>query len=147
VSEANELLVLRLVLLGIVFAFVLIAAAMLRAGLRARNPAPEAARPVATRARFVLVSPARTGVDAGAVFSLAGEMSIGRDLENGIVLADVSVSGRHALLSRGGRRWLLSDLGSTNGTLVNGRAVDGRPVPLRNGDKVTFGAVVVRFEV
>lgn len=150
-SSGDELLILRLGLLAIIFGFVLVASVMLRSGLRPRERGrPRAVRqPAGARAAaatLVVLSPARTGVPPGAAFSLAGEMTLGRDLENGIVLADASVSGRHAVVRQARQRWLVEDLGSTNGTLVNGRALNGRRAELRDGDRLTVGAVVFRFD-
>lgn len=142
----TELLLLRLGLLGIVFAFVLLAAAMLRSGLQPRSARRAVPRRVAPgQARLVLGAPSRTGYEPGSIFQLAAEATIGRDPGNSIVLPDASVSAHHAHL-RHGRGWWLTDLGSTNGTLLNGHAVDGRGVPVKDGDQVAFGAVIVRFE-
>jgi hypothetical protein len=65
--------------------------------------------------------------------------TIGRDGGCDLVLADVTVSRRHARLERDGAGWLLQDLGSTNGTRLNGWLVSS-PVPVRAGDQVSFGA-------
>ena len=145
-SDSTELLVLRLALIGMVFLFVLLAGVVLRSGLRPRRAAEPAPSRVRGGPRLVVITPGTTGLHPGSEFELAGEMTIGRDGGNGIVLADPSVSGRHAAIMRVGRDWTVSDLGSTNGTLVNGRAVDGRGFPLRGGEKVVFGAVVLRYQ-
>ncbi len=70
---------------------------------------------------------------AGAAFT------IGRTQDCDLRIADLSVSRLHAQLSRGEDGWLLSDLGSHNGTRVNGWRVR-EPVPLRTGDLVQFGS-------
>jgi len=64
--------------------------------------------------------------------------SIGRSGECDLAIADMTVSRVHARLERGAAGWLLTDLGSTNGTRVNGWRVRG-PVPVRAGDVVSFG--------
>jgi Domain of unknown function (DUF1707)/FHA domain len=66
--------------------------------------------------------------------------TIGRELDCDMTLADETVSRWHASLERaaaGG--WLLADLGSTNGTRLNGWRVTS-PIPVRPGDMVSFGA-------
>jgi FHA domain-containing protein/uncharacterized protein DUF1707 len=69
-----------------------------------------------------------------------GRFTIGRALACDFTLADLSVSRWHAKLHREDERWMLSDLGSTNGTRLNGwRVTTG--VPVRPGDRVTFGSV------
>jgi len=66
--------------------------------------------------------------------------TIGRAMACDFTLADVSVSRWHARLYREDDQWLLSDLGSTNGTRVNGwRVTTG--VPVKPGDQISFGSV------
>ena len=64
--------------------------------------------------------------------------TIGRDAACDLVLANLSVSRWHAGLKRCSSGWLLDDLGSTNGTRLNGWRVT-EPVPVRPGDRVSFG--------
>mgnify|MGYP003370469984 CR=1 FL=1 len=69
---------------------------------------------------------------------------IGRERSQAqIVLRDPNVSRRHAQLSYDGRDWHISDLRSTNGTLVND--VDVTDCVLRDGDLVTLGLVNLEF--
>lgn len=64
--------------------------------------------------------------------------TIGRDAACDLVLPNLSVSRWHAGLKRCASGWLLDDLGSTNGTRLNGWRVT-EPVPVRPGDQVSFG--------
>ena len=73
----------------------------------------------------------------GAVF--------GRALENELPVMADSVSGIHGQIRWTGGRWVLTDLGSTNGTFVNGNRV--QQAPLSNGDMVQFGFVAAQFRV
>jgi hypothetical protein len=66
--------------------------------------------------------------------------TIGRDPDCDLVIHDITVSRQHAGLDRVMRGWLLTDLGSTNGTRLNGWRVR-EPVPVSAGDQVSFGAV------
>jgi pSer/pThr/pTyr-binding forkhead associated (FHA) protein len=72
-------------------------------------------------------------------------MTIGRSPENAICLDDISVSSRHAELTMAGDICHLKDLGSTNGTLVNGEPI-AIAVQLRAGDRVRFGKVDAYYE-
>src|SRR5215216_700447 len=75
-----------------------------------------------------------------------GETSMGRSSGSTIVLkSDDYASGRHAQLTRHGGLLYVEDLGSTNGTFVNGRKTVGA-TPLRNGDTVRVGSTVFRYE-
>jgi pSer/pThr/pTyr-binding forkhead associated (FHA) protein len=65
--------------------------------------------------------------------------SIGRDSRCDLLIEDTTVSRWHARLERAAGRWLLTDLGSTNGTRLNGWRV-GQPVPVQAGDLVAFGS-------
>ena len=69
---------------------------------------------------------------------------IGRGRGCHIVFDDATVSKEHARLRVDGRSMLVEDLHSTNGTLVNGKAIDG-PTPLRRGDRIAIGPNVIVF--
>lgn len=71
-------------------------------------------------------------------------VSIGRRPDSNIVLADPNVSRSHAEIRPQGDGFLLVDLGSTNGSKVNGVRVDQRL--LADGDELTFGNTRMRFE-
>ena len=88
------------------------------------NPAP----PLATPAP--LVFPPGTGV----------RFTIGRTRDCDLCLTDLSVSRTHALLIRREDGWVLSDLGSHNGTRLNGWLVR-EPVQVHAGDRVEFGSM------
>lgn len=86
------------------------------------------------------------GANAGVGNRLSPGLTIGRDPGNGMVLADDSVSRRHAQVSwSDAAGWVVSDLGSSNGTFLNDRKV-ADPVAMRNGDQVRFGESRFRFE-
>ncbi|WP_326653337.1 MULTISPECIES: DUF1707 and FHA domain-containing protein [unclassified Streptomyces] len=71
-------------------------------------------------------------------------LRIGRDPANGLRLSHDTVSRLHAELSHQGSLWILRDLGSTNGTTVNGRRVTGSVV-VHDGDMVGFGRMSFRL--
>ncbi|GAA3280741.1 peptide-binding protein [Streptomyces lavendulae subsp. lavendulae] len=74
----------------------------------------------------------------------AGPLRIGRDPGNGLRLSHETVSRAHAELSLRDGVWILKDLGSTNGTTVNGRRVTGSAV-VRDGDQIGFGRMTFRL--
>jgi pSer/pThr/pTyr-binding forkhead associated (FHA) protein len=69
-----------------------------------------------------------------------GRFTIGRDAGCDMVLPDPTVSRWHAGLRREASGWLLDDLGSTNGTRLNGWRVNA-PMLVGPGDRVSFGAL------
>lgn len=84
------------------------------------------------------------GDRAGEVFAVANApIRIGRKPSNDLVLADEKTSGVHAEVVAEGDRHVLRDLGSTNGTFLDGKRVS--EIVLTPGDEVTIGRVRVRF--
>jgi pSer/pThr/pTyr-binding forkhead associated (FHA) protein len=85
----------------------------------------------------------RSGPTPGVTFPLDGDqVTIGRDSSNGVAINDAEVSRRHARLNFQGGKYVLEDLGSTNGTFVNGQRLAG-PVVLKPGDVVSLGEQIV----
>ena len=83
-----------------------------------------------------------TGSTAGIRLALVGsEVTVGRNPDADLQFdpyQDLRVSGRHAALYPHGEDWAIRDLGSRNGTLVNGQRISG-PVLLMDGDRIQFG--------
>jgi two-component system cell cycle response regulator len=112
----------------------------------------------------VITQPAETGrklatlvvvqgseADLGAHARVERRVVIGRDPVAELSLSDARASKHHAAVEpvegfRGRRRYELSDLGSTNGTLVNGKRVKS-PRKLKDGDKITIAGTVLRFSI
>lgn len=86
------------------------------------------------------------GLAAGSTFALTdGDVTVGRDGDNEIVLAENTVSRRHARLLRDGQgQFVLTDLGSANGVYINGTRVQ-RAV-LSTGDEIKIGDNYFRFQ-
>jgi predicted nucleic acid-binding Zn ribbon protein len=80
----------------------------------------------------------RDGPDAGQRYALRDGLTIGRTADNDVVLAMQLVSRRHAALRRTGEGYAIVDLGSSNGTRVNGARIE-RSAPLRDGDTIAIG--------
>ncbi|MGB4863206.1 MAG: FHA domain-containing protein [Tepidiformaceae bacterium] len=144
-TGATELLLLRLGLIAVIFVFIAVVSLSLRGSFAMPLRSTQgSARP--RNWRMVVVGPGESGLARGAEFALAGNMLIGRDGRAGIILPDASVSTRHATVERAGGAWRLADLGSTNGTFVDGRRIGERGVTVRRGAKLTFGNVVLQLE-
>ncbi len=78
---------------------------------------------------------------------LEGTTSIGRFLDNDLVVASTTVSRHHARLIRGeGGRWFVEDRGSRNGTFLNRTRIQpGVPLPLHHSDRIGIGSETIVF--
>jgi predicted component of type VI protein secretion system len=89
----------------------------------------------------------RTGPNPGMVFDLTKEITtLGRDVANDIVIGDPEVSRQHSRITRTPGGYVLEDMGSTNGTFVNGERLSA-PRVLREGDLLGLSEkVTLTFE-
>ena len=139
-SVDDALLVGRIAFVVALYLFLILLALLLRRELQARAAQPGERAP----GDLLVVDPFETGLEPGERIPLIALSSIGRSNENDIVLSDTFVSGEHAKLYWNGRGWVVEDLGSTNGTRVNGKPVR-RAMPVKIGDTVEFGRVKARL--
>lgn len=86
----------------------------------------------------------KVGPEAGRRMELDAEVAIGRQNVD-LVLQDPEVSRRHAVLRRSGDSVVIEDLGSTNGTFVNGERIR-EPTTVRSGDEVRVGRTTLAIE-
>ncbi len=109
-------------------------------GGRGRQPAPPRVDP--KKARLVVIA----GNDSGRNFALTGRrIVVGRGLDSAIVLTDIAVSRRHMELDFLGDSYIVRDMRSGNGTLVNDEEAEFDCV-LKHGDRIELGNTVFRFE-
>lgn len=132
--------ILRLAFLALLYAFLFAVVRILVRDLRAA-----AREPGAELGRLVVVASPDGDPPVGGVYPLDAVTTLGRDVNNTIVLDDPFASAEHAALTFRGRAWYVEDLGSTNGTYVNGSRVDGVE-PLGFGDEIQIGQVRLRLE-
>ena len=84
----------------------------------------------------------RRGPQPNQAFEVSKDVTtLGRDISNDIVVNDRETSRNHLRLMRSGDTLTIEDLGSTNGTFVNGKRVSG-VTPLQNGDMIGLGETV-----
>jgi pSer/pThr/pTyr-binding forkhead associated (FHA) protein len=76
----------------------------------------------------------------------AGGVTLGRSRECDVMLDDPNVSRTHAELRPRGGSWVLTDLGSTNGSSVNGQRIDA-PTVVKPGDEIELGTSVMKFDL
>ena len=78
-------------------------------------------------------------------FPLEAGLTIGRSRSSGIAISDQFASHMHARVFPNGHFFFIEDLGSTNGTFVNGRRIDGQ-AQLKVHDEIRLGETVLRYE-
>ena len=151
--EVSELTlwIARLSVLGLMYLFLLgIIVALLADARAAAAPArtmgavPVAAPPSATTARR-LVMTAGTPPAAGGDYLLTGPLSIGRDAACDIVIVNGFVSARHARIFAAHGQWMVEDLGSTNGTVLNDFPLSA-PHVLTPGDRLLVGDTLFQVQ-
>ncbi len=123
--------------------------AQAQAGARSQTPALAGAQP-STPIRAAqpswgleVLDAGRTDLPVGACLPLHNPFTIGRSGSNDVTLDDDWVSGQHLRLTRQNGAWLAEDLGSTNGTRINGQPFKGL-TRLKAGDTLQLGRVTFR---
>jgi pSer/pThr/pTyr-binding forkhead associated (FHA) protein len=135
-----SLWVVRLAFLALVYLFLF---AVLRALWRdLRSATSVASRPLG---RLVVVGAGDDGPSTGTQYVLDAVNTLGRDVNNTIVIDDAFASTEHAALTYRGRAWYVEDRGSTNGTWLNGQRVE-EVTPLGYGDEIQIGQVRLRLD-
>ncbi len=107
--------------------------------------APSASRPRRASSSGVSKLVCTAGPASGQEFLLEGvELVVGRASENAISIPDTSVSRRHVTVKQVSGAWVAVDLGSGNGTLINGSQISDE-TPLNDGDVISLGDTDLRF--
>jgi len=131
--------VVRILFLLVIYGFLFAVVRVLMRDLRAASKGP------AELGRLVVLASPRGEPQPGGSYPLDAVTTLGRDVNNGIVLDDPFASAEHAVLTYRGRSWYVEDLDSTNGTFVNGVPVEGVG-PLGFGDEVQVGEIRFRLD-
>lgn len=131
---------IRFLFLGLLYLFLFGVVRVLLRDLRSA-----AREPVTALGRLIVVASEVDEPPIGASFPLDAVATLGRDVNNTIVVDDQFASTEHAVLSFRGRAWYLEDLGSTNGTYLNGSPIDGLAA-VAFGDELQVGRVRFRLE-
>lgn len=136
---AISLWIIRLAFLAGLYVFLYLVMRALWRDLRASQ---EADRPLG---RLVVVGSPEGTPALGTIFHVDAITTLGRDVNNTVVIDDGFASGSHAALTFRGRSWYLEDLGSTNGTWLNGERI-AVPTPLGWGDELQVGRARLRLD-
>jgi FOG: FHA domain len=131
-------LIFKIVIIGIIYMIIFLALRIMykdmkNGGKRPRN---------SNRKSFgleIVSAGNNSNLRTGGVIPVRGEISIGRKNDNLLILDDPYASGYHARVYIKNNDCILEDLGSTNGTLLNGENVKGRQY-LSAGDEIRIGS-------
>lgn len=140
------ILLLRIAFIGIIFWFLYrVSRVSIRELIAVGVAAPSTTSPRLPRESSALemVDPVDSTIAAGTVIPLDHYTTIGRGMDNMLVIDDGFVSTSHAELAFDAGDWWLMDLRSTNGTFVNDAPIRNRTL-VEDGDIVQFGRVRLR---
>ncbi|MFO7743611.1 MAG: FHA domain-containing protein [Anaerolineae bacterium] len=140
------LLVLRLLLAGLLYAFLGAILLVLWRDLRQATAERQATHP---ESRLVVLEAPEEAADrlsADTAFRLQPVTSIGRSVSNTVVIPDTYTSSQHALLTWRDGQWWLEDRDSRNGTRLNGNPVQEATL-VSSGDVIAVGRTQLKLEV
>lgn len=137
------LLVLRIILVGALYAFLGTVTLMLWRDLRRGSAEKET---TCSEGHLVIIETKEEAAAVGSTFPIQPVTSIGRSPSNTITIPDTYASVQHALLAWREGQWWLEDRNSRNGTLLNGAPID-RPTIISSGDVIGVGHTRLRFKV
>jgi pSer/pThr/pTyr-binding forkhead associated (FHA) protein len=138
---------LKLAFIGVLYLFLLWVARSALKDLARPASSPRLATDERASAQelAVLVAERGGGLRAGAAFELNGSVTIGRSPGAEIQIDDPFASGRHARIYERGGLFYVEDMGSTNGTYLNGERLASQEL-LRAEDRIRIGGTEFRYE-
>jgi hypothetical protein len=140
------ILLMRVALVGLLYLFLGSVALVAARDLRRLASSVPSARPPAAAAQLIVVVPGTTSYTPGDALPLRPITRLGRSADSTITLDDTFISAEHAVIVLRDGGWWIADQGSTNGTAVNDRPVEGE-AELRPGDIVAVGDVRLRLVI
>jgi hypothetical protein len=148
VDLETSILVLRLAAIGLLYLLLLGVVIVVWRDWKSMARYVERTRQAATRSlgRLVVVQRGKTELLPGQAIPLSVITGLGRAPTNTVVLSEPFASNEHARLYRRDGRWWLEDLGSRNGTRLNGERLRARTIVV-TGDVLGIGGVQLRIEL
>ncbi|MBV9326997.1 MAG: FHA domain-containing protein [Chloroflexi bacterium] len=128
---------LRLLLVALLYLFLF---AVLRLAITGMHSSAHARPDPAQRLRLQVIEAGESTLSTGQTIEVADGSTLGRGDRADMPLGDTAISAEHAQVRREGRKWVVTDLGSTNGTRLNDKLVNGR-ASLKEGDVLALGTV------
>ncbi len=133
-------IIARYVFLAILYIFIILVIRTIYRDLRSPAPAQKGRRRRRQPQLVLIEGPKKLG----GRLKISTDLTLGRSPMCQVVLDDVYASQKHARIFQEGARILVEDLGSTNGTYLNGRKVN-YPTELRKRDQIKIGKTVFEF--
>jgi pSer/pThr/pTyr-binding forkhead associated (FHA) protein len=133
---------LRYVFIGLLYIFLILVVRAIYKDIRQPEAAPRSSRRKKKEQPQLIVITADRNV--GARYMLTDEIRVGRADNSDILIDDTYASQQHARIYSNEESYYVEDLGSTNGTYVNGRKTS-YPLELRPGDRIKIGKTVFEF--
>lgn len=135
--------IFKYIIIGIIYVIIIFALIIMYKDMKSGDK-----RPVnnASRKSFGLevINPGMSKMlKAGSVVPINRELTIGRREDNTIIIQEGYVSGYHARIFQKNTSYVLEDLGSTNGTILNGDIIETK-VYIRRGDEIRIGNTVFK---
>jgi pSer/pThr/pTyr-binding forkhead associated (FHA) protein len=137
------ILALRLLIVALLYLFVVVVLRTAMASLRPTPALKSRGDAAEQRLHLLVVEPGSSALSSGEILEIPPGATLGRSDRADVVLADTAVSSEHARVDRVGHSWVVTDLGSTNGTRVNDATITGR-TRLAEGDVLSLGTVRVQ---
>ncbi len=136
--------IIKYILIAIVYIFILRVVKMVYTDI---SDTKRARRAATDGIAYLKLSGRPRGIDFKLydTYAVRESTSIGRSKKNDIYIPDPFLSSSHARIFFADGDYYLEDLGSTNGTLYNGKYIGNYRVPLKTGDKIGFGHVNFTF--
>jgi pSer/pThr/pTyr-binding forkhead associated (FHA) protein len=140
------ILLLRIAFIALLYLFLyqIVRVSMRELVALSRSPAKARGQTKRRSASLVLVEPAESALPVGMTFGLNGQTVVGRHPDCDLIIQEPYMSSEHAELTPFDGRWQIKDLGSTNGTYLNGRSVV-QAEDIEPGDVIQFGRVKLEF--
>lgn len=134
---------LRYVFIGLLYVFLILVVRAIYRDMRQPEGRPRSARRKKKKAQpqLIVITADR---NVGSRYALTDDVSVGRAAGCSILIDDTYASQQHARIYSEAESFYVEDLGSTNGTYVNGRKIS-YPLELRVGDRIKIGKTVFEF--
>lgn len=134
---------MRYLFVGLLFLFLILVVRAIYRDLREPDPVRTRRRKKNEQPQLVVITADR---NVGARYLLGEEIDIGRSSGSSVVIDDTYASQQHARIYLSKGAYCVEDLGSTNGTYLNGRKIT-YPIELRVGDRIKIGKTVFEFRL